>query len=161
MRFRDLIEHSVKTKHQGFNKSKLRKAVADQNEDDEQEGEKPVVNFGVFDAPSLKPRAVTNNATTPGATAVGLQPPMTAAFESIQRLTEVSWMTYVSVIAKQTATSARDWEEADGPQIGPGTDYWYVHKTSNEIVQVTVNKGKALFKRSTEDGDPIDAWELT
>jgi hypothetical protein len=79
----------------------------------------------------------------------------------LQLLTEVSWMTYVSVIAKQTGTQTRDWEEADGPQIGPGEDFWYVHKDTNQIVQVTVHKGKATFKRSTEDGDPIDAWELT
>jgi len=70
-------------------------------------------------------------------------------------------MTYVSVIAKQTGTHAREWEEADGPQIGPGEDFWYVHKDTNQIVQVTVHKGKATFKRSTEAGEPIDAWELT
>jgi hypothetical protein len=147
MRIRDLIEHKVKTKHSGFDKSKLRTTISDH--DDEEETETPVVNL-------------VGDGTTPGVTAVGLQAaPMTPTFESLRRLTEVSWMTYVSVIAKQTGTKARDWEEADGPQIGPGTDYWYVHKTTNEIVQVTVNKGKALFKRSTEDGEPIDAWELT
>ncbi len=70
-------------------------------------------------------------------------------------------MTYVSVIAKQTGTQVRDWEEADGPQIGPGEDFWYVHQGTNQIVQVTAHKGKATFKRSTEDGEPIDAWELT
>ncbi len=114
MRIRDLIEHKVKTKHSGFDKSKLRTTISDH--DDEEETETPVVNLGVFDAPSLQPKPV-GDGTTPGATAVGLQAaPMTPTFESLRRLTEVSWMTYVSVIAKQTGTKARDWEEADGPQ---------------------------------------------
>lgn len=157
MRIRDLIEHAVKTKHSGFNRTKLR-TVADEDDDN---SKAPVADLGVFDSPALEPRPNTQDATMPGSTAGGLQPPMTPVFESLQRLTEVSWMTYVSVIAKQTGTRARDWEEADGPQIGPGKDYWYVHKNTNEIVQVTVHKGKALFNRSTEDGEPIDAWELT
>lgn len=146
MRFRDLIEHSVKTKHIGFNKTKLRAAANDEVEDFEQNSETPAPHLGVFDASSLQSRP-PGDGRTPGATAVALQAPVMPVFEArfLQCLTEVSWMTYVSVIAKQTGTKPRDWEEADGPQIGPGEDFWYAHRTTNQIVQVTV-QGESGFQ---------------
>lgn len=76
-------------------------------------------------------------------------------------LTEVKYVTYVSVIAQRTGTKAYEWEEADGPQIGPGQDQWYVHTTTNQVCQVSELPKKALFVLTTEDGDHIDSWELT
>ncbi len=77
MRFRDLIEHNVKTKHPGFNKTKLR-TLADEDDADAA----PVVDLGVFGAPSLDPAADMSDATTPGATAAGLvSTPMRPGFE--------------------------------------------------------------------------------
>ena len=82
MRIRDLIEHRVKTKLPGVNKARLRTAIAADENEDEQEAEAPVLDLGVFDSPSLNPTAVTKDATTPGATATGLQPPsMVPTFE--------------------------------------------------------------------------------
>lgn len=70
MRFRDLIEHNVQTRHPGFNKTKLRTVTNDEDEDDADSA--PVVDFGVFGSPSLDPAADMSDATTPGATAAGL-----------------------------------------------------------------------------------------
>jgi hypothetical protein len=79
MRIRDLIEHNVKTKHSGFNRAKLRSLTGD--DEDEEENEIPVLDLGVFDSPSLDPTPDTKDATTPGATATGLQAPKPPTFE--------------------------------------------------------------------------------
>ncbi|MFZ2031904.1 MAG: hypothetical protein WAU68_16455 [Vitreimonas sp.] len=73
MKFRDLIEHNVRTSWRDLDPSDL--ALGDVESAPNQGSRSPVPDLGVFDSPTLELSPDTSTVQTPGATARGLQPP--------------------------------------------------------------------------------------